>query len=245
MASGGQKRTRSDRVAAIEMPPGRWERAWISLHRRDVLVRIGLAILTSLVLCAVIRGWRPPFSYRLGDVPPLDISARVAFYATDPAETEAALRRAEREVRYVYVHDPKALSDLRGAVRNRIQKLLTAAKYDQLDRAVWAEFQPPAELSPPASEAELRRRFERLHEALDGDENLARFEADLAAALAPFESRGVLDELPQKSGEGNQDEIVVFPVDGSEEPKVVKVTDVLIGNGTAVQESLQIGRAHV
>lgn len=241
MASGGQKRTRSERVAAIEMPPGRWERAWISLHRRDVLVRIGLAILTSLVLCAVIRGWRPPFSYRLGDVPPLDISARVAFYATDPAETEAALRRAEREVRYVYVHDPKALSDLRGAVRNRIQKLLTAAKYDQLDRAVWAEFQPPAELSPPASEAELRRRFERLHEALDGDENLARFEADLAAALAPFESRGVLDELPQKSGEGNQDEIVVFPVDGSEEPKVVKVTDVLIGNGTAVQESL---RAH-
>ena len=39
MASGGQKRTRSERVAALELPPGQWERAWVGLRRRDVLGR--------------------------------------------------------------------------------------------------------------------------------------------------------------------------------------------------------------
>ena len=47
MASGGQRRTRSERVAALELPPGPWERAWISLRRRDVLGRMALALLAA------------------------------------------------------------------------------------------------------------------------------------------------------------------------------------------------------
>ena len=51
MATGGQKRTRSERVAALELPPGQWERAWISLRRRDVLARIGLALVAAVAMC--------------------------------------------------------------------------------------------------------------------------------------------------------------------------------------------------
>jgi hypothetical protein len=60
MAASGQKRTRSERVAALELPPGQWERAWASLRRRDVLGRIGLAFLAALLMGAVIRAWDPP-----------------------------------------------------------------------------------------------------------------------------------------------------------------------------------------
>ena len=60
MAASGQKRTRSERVAALDMAPGQWERAWVSLRRRDVLGRIGLALLAALTMAALIRAWEFP-----------------------------------------------------------------------------------------------------------------------------------------------------------------------------------------
>ena len=77
MAASGQKRTRSERVAALELPPGQWERAWAGLRRRDVLGRIGLALLAALLIGFVIRAWDPPFAYRAGDVPSHDVVARI------------------------------------------------------------------------------------------------------------------------------------------------------------------------
>ena len=91
MATGGQKRTRSQRVAALELPPGRWERAWANLRRRDVLLRIGLCLLTAVALCAVIRGWQPPFAYRAGDVPQHDVVARVPFSVSEGSAADGNL----------------------------------------------------------------------------------------------------------------------------------------------------------
>ena len=68
MATGVQRRTRWERVAALELPPGRWEQAWAGLRRGDVLLRIGLCVLAALLVCIVIRGWYPPFTYRAGQV---------------------------------------------------------------------------------------------------------------------------------------------------------------------------------
>ncbi|OHB78382.1 MAG: hypothetical protein A2V98_03230 [Planctomycetes bacterium RBG_16_64_12] len=90
MATGGQKRTRWERVAALELPPGSWKRAWASLHRHDVWLRIGLCVLTALVLCMVIRGWHPPFIYRKDYVFSRDMVARVPFEVPDAKGTHAA-----------------------------------------------------------------------------------------------------------------------------------------------------------
>lgn len=79
MATGGQKRTRSERVAALSLPPGKWKRVWLHLHEHDVWLRIGLCMLTAVVLCVVIRGWNPPFVYRTDYTPSRDIVARVPF----------------------------------------------------------------------------------------------------------------------------------------------------------------------
>jgi putative nucleotidyltransferase with HDIG domain len=67
MAASGQTRTRSERVAALELAPGQWERAWVSLRRRDVLRRIGLALLAAVIMGVLIRAWDPPA--RLGPSP--------------------------------------------------------------------------------------------------------------------------------------------------------------------------------
>ena len=239
MATGGQKRTRSERVAALELPPGRWERAWANLRRRDVLLRIGLCVLTALVLCVVIRGWDPPFAYRTDYTPSHDIAARAPFELPDPKETEKARDRARWQVRYIYALDPEPLVRLRLALRNTVLEVMAASTYADRDRRVWADFQPPTEGKRKPPGAELQRRFKRFHDALAGDEDLARFEKAVAAALEPFEQRGLLEKLQQEPGQGNQEEIVVYPVDRPDARRVVKVSDVLIGKGTAIRESLQ------
>ncbi len=240
MASGGQKRTRSERVAALEIRPGKWERAWANLRRRDVLLRLGLALVTALVICLVIRGWESPFAYRIGYVPPRDITARVPFSMPDPAATDLARVRARSQVRYVYSQDAEPLVRLRGALRNSLLEVMRATTYADVKPATWAEFRPsPDAKGNSPSAAELQTRFDKLRKALEGDENLAAFEKALSAALAPFEQRGLLETLPQQPGEGNQDEIVVYPLGQRDSQQIVKVSDVLIGDATAIRESLR------
>ncbi len=77
MPFGLRKRKRFERIASLDLPPSQWERAWTGLRRRDVLGRIGLALLAAVSMCAVIHGWHPPFAYRTGYVPPRDIVAAV------------------------------------------------------------------------------------------------------------------------------------------------------------------------
>lgn len=239
MASGIQKRTRSERVAALEIRPGKWERAWASLRRRDVLLRIGLAVLAAMVLCLVIEGWRPPFAYRIGFVPPRDITARVPFSVVDPAATMIARDRARSQVKYVYVQDPEPLVRLRGALRNALLEVLRATAFAEVNPKLWAEFLAAKDRASRPDANSSQEQFERVRRALAGDENLAGFEKALAAAMAPFEKRGLLETLPQGPGEGDQDEIVVYQVGKPRLRQTVKVRDVLIGDATPIRESLR------
>jgi len=97
MTTGGKKRTRSERVAALELPPGFWKRLRASLRRNDVLLRIGLCVAAALVLCVVIRGWHPPFVYRRDDTPSHELVARVPFEVSI-VETDATGTDVERKI---------------------------------------------------------------------------------------------------------------------------------------------------
>ena len=82
MQNGLQKRTRSQRVAALELPPGMVDRFVDSLQRAEVLWRIALCIAAALVMWCILGGWAPPFPYRLGYTPTRDIDAKVSFKQT-------------------------------------------------------------------------------------------------------------------------------------------------------------------
>ena len=90
MSSGGQKKTRLERVAALEMPPNMVERMLGDLQRGDVLLRIGLCFLSAIFLWAVVGAWAPPFAIRRGFVPDRDILARVEFKKQDDVATQTA-----------------------------------------------------------------------------------------------------------------------------------------------------------
>ena len=69
MANGTQKKTRQQRVASVELPPGPWGETLVQLQRGSVLLRLGLCFLLAIALWLLTRGWEPPFSVREGDVP--------------------------------------------------------------------------------------------------------------------------------------------------------------------------------
>jgi putative nucleotidyltransferase with HDIG domain len=241
MATAGQKRTRSERVAALELPPGQWERAWISLRRRDVLGRVILAFLAAAAMCVVIQGWDPPFAYRTGMTRPHDIRSIVPFQRADLVATEAARQRARSQVPYVYINDPAPLEALRNSLRHAVVQLTAAESLAEADQSLWLEFElplAPGAVPPPPQQQD--EQFREFRAAFTGKENPDRFEKKLTAALAPFEKRGLLEKLAQELGQGSQEEIDVHPRDKPEEaPQRVKVADVLMGDRTAVQQGLR------
>jgi putative nucleotidyltransferase with HDIG domain len=239
MTSNGQKRTRSERIASLALPPSQWERAWSSLNRRDVLARIGLAMLTSLVTLAVIQGWDPPFAYRSGYTPRRDVVATVPFSMEDVEETEASRRHARSQVRYVYANDPEPLVQLRALLRNMVVEVTSAGSLGELDPRLWREFRLPQESAEPPPRTEQERQFEQFREAFTGKENLDRFDRALAEAFDSWEKRGLLKSLPQEPEKGNQEEILVRPKDESGPPEVVKTSDVLLGDASLVREAFE------
>ena len=243
MSSGSRKSKRSERVASLELPPGQWERAWSSLQRRDVLGRIGLALLAAVTACVVIRGWDPPdprYVFHAGYAPARDIVATVAFTKADPVATQAARERARSQALYVYAQDAEPLVQLQAQLRNTLLELTAAPSLDELDASIWKDFELPRdkEAEPPPLD-EQQKAFEEFRKAFTPQERLDRVEDALAEVFAPFERCGLLEKFDQDIGPGNQQEIEVYPSGLPERRLPVRVADVLIGDGTAILDALR------
>ena len=161
MASGIRRRTRSERVAALELPPGFLERTWDYLQRGDVLVRMGLCAVCALVLWMITGGWAPPLSYRTGYTPLRNIVARVHFEKPEPQRTQEARERAQREVRFVYEQDKEPLVQLRAGLMNQVSRILKVQSLAELEDGVWQEFfASPTPDKPALPPAEQEQHFQ-------------------------------------------------------------------------------------
>ena len=245
MATGGKKRKRSDRVAALELPPNFWERMWGNLRRADVLARIALAAATALLLCLVIRAWDLPYPYRSGYRPPADVAARVSFQVEDLAETRSLRDRAQWQVPYVFVRDPEPLKRLEETLRNTVLELLAAPSYEAMPRpGLWRDFLP-SDADGKLAETEARQAFDAFRKALSEDEDLKRLMQAITAALKDYDSVGLLRSLQakqqaeQRLGEGNQDRIVVRQSKTDSKGAAVGIDEVLIGNAAGLRRSLE------
>jgi len=226
MVSPIQKRTRSERVATLELPPGLLEKTWGYLQRGDVLLRLGLCLLTAAVLWAITGAWAPPFGYRKNYTPDRDITARVEFQTPDITGTENAKEQAKRTVRHVYEQDIEPLVQLRAALQNRIVQITSAKTFEELDNTIWQQFFA----QPDVKVEQQKELYDAIHAALPNQDMLATFEKAVTDAMASMDLHGLLKELTPDENSGNQVEIVVFPKGQPQRTQTVPIADVLIRN---------------
>lgn len=238
MASGVQRRTRWERVAALDLPPGPWEQAWARLHRGDVLLRAAICVATAVALCVVIRGWYPPFVFRAGQVLLRDMVARVPFETVDREATESARDLARRQTRWVCMHDPRRLDRVIAALEIAVGEILAAESYAQMDPRAWADFAPTGDREAAFSGDESRQRFEKFKQALALDPGLTTFHKAIADALAPFAERGLLAKQMPPTGY-RLEEIEVYPSGHPDQLRVVRLSDVVLGTGATLRAALR------
>jgi hypothetical protein len=236
------------------MPRGPWERAWISLRRRDVVGRLVLVFMAAAAITAIIRAWDPPLRWRIGMAPGHDVTARVKFRQEDVPATAAARQQARRNTPTVFAQDPQPLVQLRAKCRTTLAELAKAERLGDASRALWREFQPPPApaaapgavppaVAPPAvaqgavplAAAAEEARFQEFRKAVAGKENLDR----LDQALAPFERRGLLGDPLKDLLTDNQEEILVYPVGHPDQKEPVKLKDVQLGDAGAIRDALR------
>ena len=237
-----QKRTRQQRVATVELPPGTWGRLAAQLRRGSVLLRLALCTVAALVLWAFTKGWDPPFTYTEGEIPQRDIIARIDFDQPDKEATEK-LRQKERELAMaVYDQDPQPIVQLRAQLRNQITKLLSAETLADVDQELWSEFQPTlAPGTPDPTEEQRQQQFERFRAAFAEENAFEQFGQRMTEVMAPIEQWGLLETLPEEHQEVNSESIYVRKLEGEEPSAQAKtlISEVLIENASArLQQTL-------
>jgi putative nucleotidyltransferase with HDIG domain len=239
MSIGPPRRTRQQRVAAVELPPGPWKTLWTNLQRGTVLLRLALCAIAALVLLTVMRSWDPPFSYRIGETPRRNLIAKVDFEQPDPAATNKARDEARQLAIAEYDQNPEPLVQLRGQLLSDISKLLAAESLDKADPAIWAQFQPQlAPGTPDPTPEERQAQFTRFREAFAAEGALDAFEEKLAEVMAPFEQRGLLKELPPEH-DANAEKILVRSKGSEAFGAQVPISDVRIKQASdKLQQSL-------
>ncbi len=219
MSTGQQPRTRSRRVAAVELPPGLWGSLWHDLRQGSVMLRLSLCAVTAIVLWAITRGWEPPIEYHKGDVPNRDVVAAVEFSVVDEDKTRQARIDARRNARAVFDNNPEPIDQLVARLQNDLQLIAAAEKFDDLSAETWAGFEFHDEsgepISPPAEQ------FAEFAALLENDGALEQIAAALDAAFAEPRRNGLLEPLPSNF-DANFAEIDIRRKDGRLQPVAVE-----------------------
>ena len=238
MSVGSPKRTRQQRVASVELPPGFWRKLWFHLQRGGVLLRLGLCLLAAIFLWAFTQGWDPPFNYRVDDVVRRAVVARVDFRQPDPDTTELNKQRARQETPAEYIQDPEPLVQLRAKLRTEIGNLLAAKTLAEADREAWRRLQPKrAPGTPDPTDAQQEAQFQQFRDAFAGDNALELFSQRVAEAVKPLEEQGLLTVLPPEHDDlgANSERIWVRKKnDDSTSPALsVSIAEVLVADEAA------------
>lgn len=213
MASSTTKRTRSQRVASIQLEPSslhRWLRQFLTSQN---LLQVALALVAAALIVIILQGWRPAFSYREGQIPPRDLVARVAFDMVDSGQTELLRKQKRREVLCFYENRSQPISQLSSTIKNKFSSLLGDTPYSELSaeqKKTLAEFMPATIGNEELTPAEA---LQRIRLVLDERTKLegGKFDQALKSVLDPIAETGVLKTIGHDSEHGNQRSIIVFP----------------------------------
>jgi len=233
------KLKKGTRVTGVQLQPSRAALMMDQLKRADVLTRIGMCIVASLLMWLVTSGWQRPFAYREGDIPERGITARIPFETIDEVETARARDNARRKVVTVYRHNREQIEQLREQLMGKVRQVVLSESLDALEkdpntRGLWQEFMhgvPSSSKEDPQQVTTNLQYYEEFKAAFADDEDRKKYGDAVITAMNPLDRRGLLNGLQHEWDEegGNQEQIRVFVSEG-ETPELVLVEDVLAEN---------------
>ena len=219
MTQVNPKKSRSERVASLKLGKLDWQ-IWLDrLRSTDVLIRFAVAATAALLLTLLVRGWEPPFPYRIGYVPPRAIPARVPFQVEDDVQTDALRIQAAREVLCIYENRKEPLVQLRGAMKDALFSLRTQQPSNELSD-IQQENLHAFGITPPNAEP-LRDggkiitnelAIECIQKTLATDAEISKYDSAIREIFDPMEELGLLQSLRHDSHKGNQRFIKVISV---------------------------------
>ena len=200
MSIGPPRRTRQQRVAARRAAARHVEDALDApAARRACCCGWRMCAVAAMFLWAFTRGWDPPFSYRLGDVPQRNIDRprrlRAARSATRPNKARDEARKLAIAE---YDQDPEPLVQLRGqAARTTSASCWRPRRWPRSTRRCGSSSSRTLAAGTPDPTPEEQRgsSSERFREAFAAEKALDAFTSKLAEAMAPFEQQGLLEGL--------------------------------------------------
>jgi len=215
------KKSRSERAASLRTRRFNWQ-DWVDrATSMDLLIRLSIVVLAGLTLSLILRGWEPPFPYRIGYVPPRAIPARVSFQIEDEAQTDGLKLQAAREVLCVYENRKEPLIQLRGDLHDALFSLRDYSETQplsdvQLEDLTLFGSQSEGSNSVAPDKQEV---IDCIKKTLATDADITKFDAAIQKIFGPLEEFGVLQSLRHDPQKGNQRFIKVIQR-GSEEPRV-------------------------
>jgi putative nucleotidyltransferase with HDIG domain len=215
----------------IPAPKPPLRKAMEFMARTDVWARIGLCVLTTTILYVVMFGWDPPFSYRVRQAPLRDVHAHTSFLYDDFKATVEKRDRERRNFLCLYGNDQLPLEQLRQALIDDIFEIKQKEFADVEKTNVWSKFFPADANNNPQTAAD-EESFNLFREAIVADEKLAVLRKAVEKAFLQIDKTGLLETLTHKIGDGNMEEIYVFPKGNLDDRTRVKVSDVRIAEVT-------------
>ncbi|TWT36837.1 hypothetical protein KOR34_17820 [Posidoniimonas corsicana] len=212
MSNGAKTRTRSQRVASVELPRGRFAALAANLRKGRVLLRIALCMLTALAILAMTRGWDPPRDFRPDRIPERAVTVRTPFDEVDPEATDEARDEARRLAVAVYDHNPASITLLKSELKNDLSTLISADNFEAVNQDLWESFSPPlAEGTPEPTLEEQQQQFQRFKQSLSQEGAMDTLKGAIDELFLPLEQHGVIAQLPAEH-DANPERIEVRPL---------------------------------
>lgn len=205
----GGKKQRVSRSVARRAPETLLSRLRASLQDRDLMMRLGLTLGALLLLTFALQSWRAPFPYRVGDVLPHGLAARIDFERVDDDETARIRDRVEQNVPLIFRNDPQPLESIPQELQSALGEIAQAMTISDLSVATQKDFGliPPSPSDDPRISRASRifgaespeQRFEKLRHAVVGPEMLmaqtqiVEMIADFSKFISPLVNIGVID----------------------------------------------------
>ncbi len=237
-------RTRAQRVAARVAYESFSDKVSKLLTDQDNLLKLGLFLVTALIVCIFCKQWDPPTRFRLNTYADRTIVCKADFEVESPDLRYTKTLEARANSLVYLINDPQPLDRYLEELLAGMQLFLTRTKFEECDGndvAFLREFIPDS-----LRENEVSLTFETLHNAFSPEGEMERLRNAIDIMLEPYRKTGVLRhretlhynneiEINGKKQLNRIDEVMIYNADSSSDSAIQrKVSDILLDRNVIV-----------